>query len=207
MILGVLVGLLAVGDVAAKATVESQLSDRVQRSVRSSGSASADVDSFPFLGRLLVAGQVSRVRVRVEGVGIERIRLAAVVVDLRDVRLDRNRLLSERRAVLRSIGTGEAWAEISEEELTRLVGVPVRLEDGEASVTIEGRRISVKAGVRDNVLRLEVAGRAIPAISLPKIPLVPCVTDVTVDDGVVRLSCRITDVPVELAGRRAEVQL
>lgn len=150
---------------------------------------------------------MSQVEIKVEGITVDRLRLASVGVVLHDVRFDRGLLLSDRRVVLRAIGSGTATAQISQADIAQLTGVPIRLEKGRATVTIDGSAVSATATVSGNVLHLQVAGQSVPAISIPKIPLLPCVNAVEVVEGFVRLTCRLSTVPVELAGRRVEVQL
>lgn len=97
------VAVLAVGaDLFSRQQAEDQLGQRVRAEVGGSGPVQAEIDSFPFLGRLLAAGHVSRMEVAAADVRVDRLKLASIRVDLRDVRLDRDQLLAERKAVLRS---------------------------------------------------------------------------------------------------------
>lgn len=208
VVLGVAAAVLAVGaDLFLRDHAEDQLGQRVRAAVGAGGPVNADIDSFPFLGRLLVSGQVSRMELAAADVRVERLRLASIRVDLRDVRLDRDRLLAERKAVLRSIGQGTAAAEITDSELSRLAGVPITIDEGQAMVTVAGRTVSASARIRDNVLRLDVGGLDLPPIRLPRIPLLPCLENVQLQPGRLRVSCTLEDVPVELAGRAVSVDL
>ena len=195
-------------DLAARSVVESQLRERVEAEVDPEGGTRARISSFPFLARLLLSAEVSRVRVATEQVTVDGLTLARVAVDLEDVTLDRDRLLSERTIVLTDLRQGTAEAEVTQEELSDRLGVPVTLEEGRARVRVAGQTVTARASVTDNVLRLSVEGFPLPTLRIPKLPLVPCVADVRIVPGRVRLSCSVDEVPAELAGRTlAEVKL
>jgi hypothetical protein len=103
--------------------------------------------------------------------------------------------------VLQDVGRGTARAELTQEELSRLIDLPVTLERGRAQVRVAGRMVTATASVRDNVLRLAVSGFQVPAVTIPRLPLVPCLADVELLPGRVSFSCRLDNVPPELVGR------
>ena len=193
--------LLVVADFGARSAVESQLTERVELAAEPEGSTSARISSFPFLARLLTSGEVSRVRVVTAGVTVEGLTLARVAVDLDDVTVDRDRLLSERKIVLTALERGTVHAEVTQEELSERLGVPVTLEAGRARVRVAGQTLTATASVTNNTLRLSVSGFSVPSLRIPRLPLVPCVADAEIVPGRVRLSCSVDEVPAELVGR------
>jgi len=195
----VIVGLLLVADIAARQAVESQLERRLSREASGADQATVHLDSWPFLGRLALSGRVTKVRATVADVVVSRLRLARISVDLHDVRLDRDRLVGHRQVDLTEVGSGMAVAEITQADLRRaLNNVPVVLEAGRIGVSVGGVSVTVRVTVADGVLRLSAGGISIPAIRLPKLPLLPCVTDAEAGPDVLRLSCRLDAVPDEL---------
>jgi hypothetical protein len=188
-------------DVAARAVAETQLRDRVAVEAGSAGPTTARIDSFPFLGRLLAAGDVSRIRVASADVTVEGLTLARVAVDLRRVRIDRDRLFSEQKVVLSDLESGTATAEVTAEQLSERLGVDVTLEAGRARVRVAGQSVTATASVSDNVLRLVVSGVNVPALRIPRLPLLPCVADAEILPGRIRLTCSVDEVPAELVGR------
>jgi hypothetical protein len=54
--------------------------------------------------------------------------------------------------------------------------------------------------VTDNTLRLSVTGLSVPALRIPKLPLVPCVADAQILPGRIRLTCSVDEVPAALVG-------
>lgn len=186
---------------AVRGVAESQLEDRVAASVGPAGSTTARIESFPFLGRLLTSGAMSHVRVSATEVTAERITFARVSLDLEEVRFDRGRLLSDRTVVLQSLRRGTAEAEVTQDRLSGVLGVPVTLEPGRVRVRVAGQLVTATASVADNVLRLAVAGLSVPALRIPKLSLLPCVADAEILAGRVRLTCEVDELPAELVGR------
>lgn len=196
---------------AARGVAEDQLRQRVASRLASagteSGGVSAGISSFPFLGRLLVSGAISQVNVSVADLTVRGVTFASVGVELRSVHVDRDALVQDRRVALESIGRGTAVAEISGDEVSRLLGVTVVLDDGRARVRVAGALVTVSARVEGNTLLLEAGGISLPPIEIPPLPLVACVSGAEILPGRVRLTCTLDQVPVELAGRSLQVRL
>lgn len=189
-----------------RSVAESQLRNRVSAAVATSGATTsgattARIESFPFLGRLLSSGEVSRIRVTAADVTVEGLTLARVALDLHGVTFDRDRLLSAQKAVLTDLDRGTATAEVTEEQLSERLGVPVTLSPGQASVRVAGQTLTADASVTDNTLRLTVTGLRVPGLRIPRLPLVPCVADAEILPGRIRLTCTVDEVPPELVGR------
>lgn len=195
-------GLLVLADLGARRVAEAQLERRVRASVPTASSTSAHIASFPFLGRLLVSGHVSDLRVSAADVSVKGLRFASVAVDLHDVRVDRDRLVADQEIDLRSVGRSQATADITQGDLrTALGGLPVVLSGGRIGVTVGGVSAAVTVTVRDGQLRLSAAGIPVPVVTIPKLPLLPCVTQAVARPGRLHLSCAIDRVPDELLAR------
>jgi hypothetical protein len=188
-------------DIGVRSVAEQQLRDRVAATAHPGGATSARIESFPFLGRLLTSGNVSRVRLSAADLTVEGLTVARVSLDLQDVTFDRSRLLSDRKVVLQSLGRGTAEAEVTQEQLSQRLGVPVTLTPGRVQVRVAGQLVTAKAGVSQNQLRVTVTGLSVPALKIPALPLVPCVADAVVLAGRIRLTCSVDQIPPELVGR------
>lgn len=188
-------------DVGVRTVAESQLRDRVALAALPAGRATARIESFPFLPRLLSSGDVSRIRVAATEVTVEGLTMARVALDLRGVTFDRDRLIGDRKVVLAGLTRGTATAEITAEQLSERLGVDVTLEAGRARVQVAGQTVTATASVSDNTLRLSVAGLSVPSLRIPRLPLLPCVADAEILSGRIRLSCSVDQVPAELVGR------
>ena len=199
LLLLAVLGLLVVADVGARRAAEAQLETRIRNEVRSADRVRVHLDSVPFLARLAFSGRVKAVRATVDDVAVSRLRFRRVTVDLRNVKIDRDRLLADRQLDLQVIDRGMAVAELSQSALREaLGGIPVVLETGRIGVTVAGVSTTVEASVRSGVLRLSAGRLSIPAVTIPKLPLLPCVTDAEAGPGYLRLSCRLNEVPQEL---------
>lgn len=201
VLLAVVVGLLVAADIGVRSVAESQLRDRVATSVQPAGPTTARIESFPFLGRLLTSGAVAHIRIAAAEVTAERLTFARVSLDLEDVTFDRRSLFSQRKVVLTSLRRGTAVAEVTQDRLSALLGVPVTLEPGRVRVRVAGQMATAAASVTDNTLRISVAGLSLPALRIPRISLLPCVADAAVLTGRVRLTCEVDKLPPELLGR------
>ncbi|HUQ62368.1 MAG TPA: DUF2993 domain-containing protein [Acidimicrobiales bacterium] len=198
VVLLLIVGMLVVADFAARAAVEDQLQANLRKDVPSATSASVEIDSFPFLARLLVSGELSELHASATDVDAGPLSLARVTVDLQDVHIDRDALLRQRRVELTGIGKGTATAEITQEELSDALNVPVQLSNGKIGVRAGPLQASAKVSVQDNVIRVNAGPVSLPAIRIPKAPLLPCVANAEILDGRIRVSCTLDEVPPEL---------
>lgn len=188
-------------DIGARTVAESQIRDRVVIAAGPAGPTTASIDSFPFLGRLLTGGEVSRLRVAAGDVVVEGLTFARVALDLRGVTLDRDLLVSDQKVVLTDLERGTATAEVTAEQLSERLGVDVTLEPGRARVRVAGQTVTATASVTENTLRLTVSGLTVPALRIPRLPLLPCVANAEILAGKVRLTCTVDEVPAELVGR------
>lgn len=189
--------LLAVADVTARTVAQDELADRLHAAVPGATATGAEIRSFPFLPRLALAGDVPEVDARVHGVTVRGLTFDVIQVDLHGVQLDRDQLVRDRRVVLEGIERGRVRAEVTDTALSEVLGVPVTLEDGRATVTVAGRQVGATLAVRDNRLVVGGVGVSLPGLDLVA-PLLPCVANADVEPGRVVLSCDFTEVPREL---------
>ncbi len=201
------VAVLVVADVFARRVAEDQLRQQVVSKVRPDGPVSASISSFPFVGRLLASGTIPEVEVSLVDVTVRGFTFASVGVVLESVRIDRDALVQDRRVALLAIGKGTAVVEISADEISRLVKVPVVLESGRARVRLDGRLVDVAARVEGSSLVVAAAGVTLGAVDIPPLPLVSCLSGTEIRPGRLRLTCSIDEVPVELAGHSLQTRL
>ncbi len=142
--LAVLVGLLLVADIAARTFAEGKIASRMESAARGDAEADADIDSFPFLGRLLAAGSAGDVHIRMTNVPAQRITYSALEIDLSGVKVDRD-LLFQRQVEVTDIDTGTVAVELTAPALSRALGVPVEIGAGAVEVTMQGRKVPARA--------------------------------------------------------------
>ena len=164
-------------DVVARDVAEDELTARVARAVPGEGPTTATIDSFPFLARLVVSGEVQHIRVHQEAVEANGIRFSTIDVDLRGVRVDRGRLLRSRQVDVTGIDRGTVTAVVGLGEIARLAGEAlsggIRLEDGTLVI---------------GDVRIGLAGA----------PLLPCATGLRFQGASIVVTCTLDDPPAEL---------
>lgn len=160
---------------------------------------SADIDSFPFIGKLLLVGSAGDIQLVMNDVDLQRLRFSRLEVDLFDVRLDRGKAMSGD-AEITDIDRGVITMTFSAEDLSRAVKLPVTIDDGKVSVEVRGVKASATPQVTaEGSLRLTVQGLPAVNVPIPRTRLVTCaVKDVKVDDGELEASCTIEEIPPAL---------
>jgi hypothetical protein len=187
--------LFAVGDVAARRWAEGELARRIEASVPGSH-ATVHVSSFPFLGRLVASGSVSKITAHIDKVANTSLPFAFFDLEVDGVKLDRNTLIQDQKVKLQSIRRGVVRAEITEAALSSAVGRQVRLGNGELQVVRGGVSVTATVAVVDN--RLVVSGPASLGVAIPKLPILPCAVTATVRPGRLDVSCEVHEIPPAL---------
>lgn len=198
VVLVVLGGLFLVADFGAKSWAEGQIKTRAEAELPDQISVLSDIRAFPFLPPLFLAGRVSEVSGHFKNVAAGPLTLSAVNIELRGVRINRSKLLNDRKVELTDIREGTVSVEIESSVLaTALGGVPIDISNGQVKVAgVTG----AQATIVNNAIVFQVAGRTLGRVPIPKTRLVPCATNVTVLAGRLRLSCTIRDVPPAMLG-------
>ena len=197
IVLGVLVAILGVADVAARSYAEAKLDERARQEAPPGSSVDASVSGFPFLGRLLLAGTVSEIDFHLENVDAGVVTFAAVDVDLHGVHLDRQKLFSEQKARLTGLDRGTVTVDITQEALSQALRVPFIIANGQVSVTLLSQKFNVTPTITTEG-SLKFSGQGVAralSLTIPQTDTVPCVGRVTVLAGRLRLACSITEVP------------
>ena len=184
-------------DVSVRKVAQDELARRVANRVPAATSTSAQIRSFPFLGRLLLSGEVPEVDAAATDVTVRGVRFASLGVALYGVTIDRREVLSNRRVVMSGIDRGQARATLDAAALSEYFGVPITLEPGKASVDVGGVKVAATVSIVDGQLKVSGVNVPSPALSLVA-PLLPCVPNARIELGRVVLTCDFTEIPQEL---------
>jgi len=189
--------ILGVGDVAARVYAQNQLQDRIDANVPNAN-AKAHISGLPFLGKLVFTGKVDKITAHVDHATEGQFTFDGIDLSVSGVKLSRSQLFRNRRVRVQSIGTGTVKADMSQVDFDRLIGgLPVVLGDGTLQLTEGGTTVSGRVTVVNNQLRLEDKG--LPSvIPIPKLPVLPCATSVTVIPGHLIMACTFHEVPSAL---------
>lgn len=195
------VALAAVGDLAGKNFAEDKIAERAEAAAGGRARASADVDSFPFVLRLLTSGSAGDISLHVEDVATSAVDLARVDLDLEGVRLDRAKLLSDREAEVTEIDRGTISVGIDAEAVSKaLGGIPVTIRGDTVEVRVAGRVVTADVTVASaGSIRVTVPRGPSATIGIPRTDLIACEGEtLSFDDDRLRVSCTITEVPPAL---------
>jgi hypothetical protein len=203
-------GALVVGDQAARVYAQSKLAERAAAYYPPSTASDASIRSFPFVGRLLVSGDVPDVKVGMDNLRADVVLIRRFELDLHDVVVDRQALF-KGRVEITGIGSGRIEALVDGSSLARAVGEDLRFHDGGVEIhkRVGGRDVFARGRVTvaKNALRLEptsVQGAGLPAsaftltIQIPGSDLWPCAAQAQSVEGGLRVSCTVEHVPPAL---------
>lgn len=203
--LSVLLTFLSAGDVLVRVWAGNQVEQRANEAWNGAATTDVSFSGFPFVGRLVVSGEVTAMRVRLRQLAGHDITFAVIGIDLHGIQIDRNAFVRDRNVRLDGLDSGTAFAEILDDEVSRILGVPVQFEPGRAIVTVAGRDVSGSVAVREG--RLVITPQAGPqlVVTIPTADYLPCVADGTVLSGRIRVSCTITEIPAPLVRAASDV--
>lgn len=186
----VIVVLLVGLDVLAKISVE-QISARELRNAEeiNAGGVDTSVDSFPFLGRLLLSGETS-FSIGLDDVTEQGLRVDRIEFDVDGLVFNRSEAL-DRRVRIDSVDRVRATVIIEEDTITAAVGVPVDIEPG--SATAAG--VTVEVAVQDRLVQVAVPGVGSASVAIPSSQYVPCDPELVLAQDRVELSCTADALP------------
>jgi hypothetical protein len=193
----VIAGLLGVGDVAARRYATGQISDRVSASSPEASGVHSRIHSFPFIGRLLVNGNIPEIGTHIDHLAVVGgLSFSDLDVDLHDVSIDRHAMLSHRQVRLTRIGQGKVSVGLTQESLSSELGRPVRITGGGVLVTVLGTTaVQASVSITGRQLVVRVSGLSALSVPLPTPKLLPCDPQVTLITGRAEFSCTFTGIP------------
>lgn len=196
--LAVLLGVLAVADIWVKTWAEGKVEELAES--RLEGVAGVDVSfrGFPFVGRLVVLGEIDGMEVRFDEVVQQQLRFAQTGFELSGIAIDRGAFISDRDVDLTDIDSGTVFAEITQEEISRVVGTTVVFEPGLAKITVAGQTAQASVAVRDGTLVLVPLNGTEIGVPIPTSDALPCAAQGTVLKGRIRVSCSVDTIPAVL---------
>lgn len=200
-----LVGLLVVLDVAARLWVERRIEDRAEARLHAVGSVDASVASFPFLGRLVVAGEVSHVTLRLHDVAEAGIPIAQLELDVDGTVFDRGSLLSGDRVEVESIDEVEIRAIVTDRALSELTNADVSIDEDEVRVTAAGRTVVARTRVVEGEVVFQVDPLPALRVPVPDADVLPCEPRVELEARQLVLACTAEELPPRLVQAIGEV--
>jgi hypothetical protein len=158
---------------------------------------SVTIHAFPWLPNLLAQGRVSKITAHANQLTQGDFVLSGVDVTVTGVRVDRHLLLGKHQLNIVSINSGTVTADMTQANLDQLVGQPVTLGSGTAQVTVEGVTVNGTISVDNGVLKFSAHGLPI-SVPIPSLPLLPCLSNVTIVPGRLVGTCTFNQLPAAL---------
>lgn len=194
MLLGVVVVVLVVGDLLARAYVETGVEASLREELHDVGSVDADISSFPFVGRIIVGGEVRRVRFTLTDVGGHELPVAALRLTVDGLRFDRSSLVNHSRLRVTGVDSVRVTAVVSADAMEALLGPAagaLDLAEG-ASVRIAGGRVELPGGL---------------SIPVPPVELLPCDASATIVERSLVFECVADRLPAIVVAAIGSVDL
>lgn len=160
-----------VGELAVVPIAEGRIEQRVAELNRDAANASAGIDSFPLVSRLIFTGKVNHVTLTLERVARARLTFAEIRFELSGIEVDRSSLFQQQPKV-------------------------TAIDRGTITATIDAGVLGNIASAAGVTPRVRGRSLVVGPVSFP-IPsdLVPCEPEVDVVDRDVIVSCTIDEVP------------
>lgn len=200
IVAGVLVGLLVLA-VGVTLAIDGWARGRAEREIERQVSAQLDgvavdahITGFPVVLRLLMTSRVDQLDVHATGVVEGPLRLAAVDVGVSGLRLDRSSLFGGA-VVVRGVDRVTIRVELSDADISALIGIPVRFGAAGVTATVLGRVTTAFVTLDDR--HLEITGPDFDpiALDLPTERYLPCRPSLAIVTGRAELACTITELP------------
>ncbi|MBV1862712.1 MAG: DUF2993 domain-containing protein [Nannocystaceae bacterium] len=206
VVLAVLFGVAAVAavglsilDQRIRLEAEQHAAQRLAQELSVEGTPVVHIESFPFVLRVLNDGSVEQLQVSMRSLESTGVRVDEVKLTIEGLVLDRDALFNDHEIRLVEIeqATIDAW--VSAEDLTKVAKLPVKIEDGEVSVTVRGKEYKGTARVSKHAVLLLVDG--VPPIlsPLPSTELLPCDPTLDIDGDRIHVACTVDEVPPAVA--------
>jgi len=196
LVLAVLAVVALGADLVLKGRAQDELASEVATRVPGTTGVKAKISSFPFVGRLLVSGQVSEVVVTAQHTSTGGISMEDVRIEVDDVEMDSG-AARQGKAVVQSIGRGSVRADLREDQINSRLprGYQVHFQANKATVTGPVAIPAQVVATPEGSIQLRVANRALFDLPFPKTDLLPCAPNASFVTGAVRLACTFDKVP------------
>ncbi len=193
-----LVGVMVL-DSRIRAEAEQRAAQRLEQELPIEGTPQVHIESFPFVLRVLLDGSVEQLQVSMRSLESNGIRVDEAKLTIDGLVLDRDALLDRHELKLVEIEQARVEAWVSAQDISRVAKVPVKIKDGEVSVTIRGQEYTGSATVSKHAVLLRVEGFPPILSPLPSTDLLPCEPDLDIDGDRIHVACTLDALPPAVA--------
>lgn len=193
-------------DARVEEYAETEAESRIAARVPQASGIDVDIDGSPLLLDVLFSSEIERLVVTVEQVTSPRIEAVDLSLRVDGIALDRDAMLGDRKLVVTGIDRAEVQGFLTQEAVSKATRGEVVFAPGSVTAKVRGRSFaaSLKVEGRRIELRAPIPGVPPVVVPLPDEELLPCEPEVELQEGRLRLSCTITELPA--AVKRAMAQ-
>lgn len=193
--LAVIVGLLAAIDLGVRILVENQIASAVEAEDELQvDDVEVSIDSFPFLGKLALTGEVSSTTIDLVGLTDPNLEIERLSISADGIVFDRNDL-AQGTVRVTSVDSVAAEMVVTQEAASAAVGVPVVFGQGTIGVETAAGVVSTSVAVVDAVVTFTAPGVGELSIELPLQDYLPCPPSALAEPGRIVLSCTAEQLP------------
>ncbi|MCR9160577.1 MAG: DUF2993 domain-containing protein [Nannocystaceae bacterium] len=189
----------AVLDQRIRAEAEDEAGRRIAEALPIEGTPIVSIDSFPFVLRVLMDGTVEQLHVSMRSLEQDGIRVDEARLTIDALELDRDRLIDEHVLEVVDIDTATVEVWVTGEDISKVANVPVKISDGEVSITYQGKTYSGTVMVSEHAVLVMVDGVPPMLSPLPSYDFLPCEPDLDIDGDRVHVECTVEELPPAVA--------
>lgn len=191
----VVLGLFAAFDVAIRVFLEGQIEQEVQDAPDLDvADVEASIDSFPFLGKLGLSGEVSSAEITLIDIVDDQLDVAELSVQADGIQFDRNALF-QGSVKVEDVDSATASLTLTDLAVSEAVGVSVSFAPGTVTVQTGAGTVQANASVVDGVLTLQAGSLGTFTLDLSLPQYLPCAPSAVAEQGQVTLSCTAEELP------------
>ena len=199
VLLAVLTVAGAVFDQRIREEAEKEAGRRLAKALPIEGTPRVAIDSFPFVLKVLLDGSVDQLQVSMRALESQGVRVDEARLTVYGLILDRDQLLYAQKLVVTDIDTAIIDAWVTGEDISKVAKIPVKIEDGNVSVTYRGKTYRGTAKVSKHAVLVLVDGVPPLLTPLPSTDWLPCEPDLDVDGDRIHVRCTVDALPPAVA--------
>jgi hypothetical protein len=200
------IGIFLYADSRVKDYAETEAETRIADRVPQASGVNVEIEGYPLLFDVLFSSKIEGLAVTVAKVTSPKIEAVDLSLHVEGIALDRDKMLKDRTLVVTDIERATVQGFLTQEAVSEATRGKVKFSPGSVTATVRGHTFAAKLTVKGRRIELSAPIPGVPpvVVPLPDEELLPCEPEVELQEGRLRLSCTITELPA--AVKRAMAQ-
>lgn len=199
VLLTVLVVGLVWADVRAREIAQATAQMKLRDALPQATEPAVEIESFPFIGRVLWNGRVERLRLGASELRSRGVTLRDVELEVTGLTIDRDKLFDTQEIAITAIDRAKLSASIAIDDVAKLAKVPVSVKNGRVEVRYGGKTYEGRILILNHLITLNVDGLPRMVVPLPEHAYLPCDPALEIVDDHLEIACSINALPPALA--------